>query len=158
MQFIKHWESTGAAKKYADGEDLPKEKALKKEGMMHEEQWGEIVVDWLWEDEKLKKKQRRTNKKMFQDLRDMEFPGSYRTVCYFIEEWREGREDLEEETRDKNAERLEHPPGEAQLDFGLMEVVKEGKYMDIYARILSLPFSNAAYAIPLPGENQECFL
>jgi hypothetical protein len=36
---------------------------------MHEEQWGEIVADWLWEDEKLKKKQRRTNKKMFQDLK-----------------------------------------------------------------------------------------
>ncbi|ESU31663.1 transposase [Bacillus sp. 17376] len=146
------------AKKYADGEDLPEEKVVKKEGMMHEEQWGEIVADWLWEDEKLKKKQRRTNKKMFQDLKAMEFPGSYRTVCYFIKEWREGREDLEEETQDKNAERLEHPPGEAQLDFGLMEAVKEGKYVDVHALVLSLPFSNAAYAIPLPGENQECFL
>jgi hypothetical protein len=95
------------AKKYADGEDLPKEKTGKKEGMMHEERWGEIVADWLWEDEKLKKKQRRTNKKIFQDLKAMAFPGSYRTICYFIKEWRESREDLEEETRDKNAERLE---------------------------------------------------
>ncbi|AQQ55541.1 IS21 family transposase [Planococcus lenghuensis] len=146
------------AKKYADGENLPEEKQVQKTGMMYEDNWGEIVGDWLWEDEKLKKKQRRTNKKIYQDLVAMDFPGSYRTVCYFIKEWREGREDLEEETKDKNSERLEHPPAEAQLDFGLMEAVKDGKFVDVHCLVMSLPFSNAAYAIPLPGENQECFL
>ncbi len=32
---------------------------------MYKEKWGKIVADWLWEDQKLKKKQRRTNKKIF---------------------------------------------------------------------------------------------
>ncbi|WP_212667943.1 hypothetical protein [Virgibacillus pantothenticus] len=37
-----------------------------------------------------------------------------------------------------------------------MEAVKDGKYIDVHCLVMSLPFSNDAYAIPLPGENQEC--
>ena len=146
------------AKKYADGDQIPKEKTVKKSGMMYEEKWGEIVGDWLWEDQKLKKKDRRTNKGIFSSLQEMDFKGSYRTVSYFIKEWRDGREDIEEETKDKNYERLIHPPAEAQLDFGLMQAVLDGKYKDIHCLLRSLPFSNDAYVIPLPAENQECLL
>src|SRR5699024_5564754 len=49
-----------------------------------------------------------------------------------------------------------HPPAEAQLDFGLVEAVKDGKYIDVHCLVLTLPFSNSAFAVPLPGENQEC--
>lgn len=146
------------AKKYADGNQLPVEKKQKKSGMMYEEQWGEIVSDWLWEDQKLKKKNRRTNKGIFLTLQKLGFKGSYRTVSYFIKEWRDGREDIEEETRDKNYERLSHPPAEAQLDFGIMEAVKDGKYLDVHCLVMTLPFSNSAFAVPLPAENQECLL
>ena len=147
------------AKKYADGDQLPEEKLVKKTGMMYEEKWGEIVADWLWEDEKLKKKQRRPNKKIYSDLKKLDFKGSYRTVCYFICEWREGKNDSGEiDPKDRNYERLQHPPGEAQLDFGLMEAVKDGKFVDIHCLVMTLPYSNAAYSVPLPGENQECFL
>lgn len=146
------------AKKYADEDQLPKEKKRKKSGMMYEEKWGEIVSDWLWEDQKLKRKERRTNKGIFSALLELGFKGSYRTVSYFIKEWREGREDIEDETRDKNYERLIHPPAEAQLDFGLMQAVQDGKYRDIHCLIMTLPFSNDAYTIPLPAENQECLL
>lgn len=146
------------AKKYADGDQLPKEKERKKSGMMYTEKWGEIVGDWLWEDQKLKKKDRRTNKGIFSDLQKLGFKGSYKTVSYFIKDWREGREDIEDETKDKNSERLIHPPAEAQLDFGLMQAVQDGKYRDVHCLVMSLPFSNSAYAIPLPGENQECLL
>ena len=34
-------------------------------------------------------------------------------------------------------ERLEHPAGEAQVDFGNMTVVKDGAYKDIKALLLS---------------------
>lgn len=146
------------AKKYADEDQLPTEKKTKKSGMMYEEPWGEIVSDWLWEDQKLKKKNRRTNKGIFQGLQALGFEGSYRTVSYFIAEWREGREDIEEEAKDKNYERLIHPPAEAQLDFGLMEAVKEGKYIDVHCLVMTLPYSNSAFAVPLPAENQECLL
>lgn len=46
------------AKKYADEEQIPKEKPIHKTGMMYKEKWGEIVSDWLAEDDRLKKKQR----------------------------------------------------------------------------------------------------
>lgn len=71
------------AKKYADDDQVPKEMVKKKSGMMYEENWGEIVSDWLGEDEKLKKKLRRTNKKIFNDLVKMGFTGSYKNPLLF---------------------------------------------------------------------------
>jgi len=42
---------------------------------------------------------------------------------------------------------------EAQFDFGLIEAVKDGKYIDVHCLIMFMPFNNDAYAVPLPGEN-----
>ncbi len=36
--------------------------------MMYEEHWGEMVSDWLEEDLRLKKKLRRTNKQIYEEL------------------------------------------------------------------------------------------
>ncbi|MBR7555028.1 IS21 family transposase [Allobacillus sp. GCM10007491] len=145
------------AKKYADHDDIPQETYVKKRGMMYEEKWGDIVSDWLIEDQKLHRKNRRTNKTIYEQLQELGFTGSYRTVCLFIQDWKEGKI-KEESTKDRGYERLQHPPGEAQVDFGTMEAVKDGKYIDIHGLSLSLPYSNAAFCVPLPGENQECFL
>lgn len=144
------------AKKYADKDQVPEEKTIKKRGMMYEEKWGEIVSDWLWEDQQLKRKDRRNNTVIFKALEKKGFPGSYRTVCNYIADWKSGKNTNND--RDKNYERLVHPPAEAQLDFGLMSAVKDGKYLDIHCLIMTLPYSNTGFAIPLPGENQECFL
>lgn len=122
--------------------------------MMYDERWGELVSDWLEEDLRLKKKLRRTNKQIYQELLKHHFPGSYRTVCQFIFDWRATQEGI----KDKGFERLNHPIGEAQVDFGLMEAVHEGEIVDIHALIMLFLFSNVAYATPLPSENQECFL
>ncbi|HDR8111918.1 TPA: IS21 family transposase [Bacillus cereus] len=143
------------AKKYADGDieigSLPKIKT----GMMYEEVYVEIVDCWLTEDTKLKKKQRRTAKKMFEQLRnEHEFKGSYRTVCNYVQD-RKLDLKIEKTTR---YERLEHPPGEAQVDYGNMKVVKDGAYKDVKVLYLSFPHSNAAFACPLPAENTEYFL
>ncbi|RBR34873.1 hypothetical protein EB06_00274 [Enterococcus cecorum] len=121
---------------------------------MYEEKWGEIVSDWLFEDLKLRKKLRRTKKQIFEELKEMGFQGSYRTVCYFISEWM----NTHQEEKDKGYERLEHPPGEAQVDFGVMEAVHDGEIVDIHALVMTFPHSNAGFAVPLPAENQECFL
>lgn len=142
-----------SAKKYADG-DLPVKSIIKKpKGMMYEEKWGTMVSDWLLEDNREKKKKRRTNKQLFQELQSHGFEGSYRTVCNFIAEWRSTHS---EELPDKGAERMEHPEGEAQLDFGVMEAVEKGHLRDIHLLILSFPASNVAFYEPLPSENQEC--
>ncbi|GAA0303118.1 transposase [Gracilibacillus halotolerans] len=145
-------------KKYADEEQLPEERIVKKKGMMYEEEWGEIVIDWLVEDYALKKKLRRNNKNIFEGLQRLGFPGSYRTVCNFIkEEWKEKTLDESDELKEEY-ERLTHPPAEAQIDFGVTEAIEDGKTKDIHVLVMSFPYSNAGYSVPLPAENQECFL
>ena len=62
------------AKKYADKDQVPEEKTIKKRGMMYEEKWGEIVSDWLWEDQQLKRKDRRNNTVIFKALEKRDFP------------------------------------------------------------------------------------
>lgn len=142
-------------KKYADGEVPLESLPVSKKGMMYNSEFGEIVDCWLEEDLKLKKKDRRTNKKIHEDLKkEYGFKGSYRTVCDYIQH----RKPLIKEAKTKRYERLEHPPGEAQVDFGNMTVVKDGAYKDIKLLIMSFPYSNAGFAYPLPAENSECFL
>jgi len=143
------------AKKYADESELPTSIIKPKKGMMYEEKWGTMVSDWLFEDAKEKKKLRRNNLQLFKELQKHEFPGSYRTCCNFIQEWRVQHDS---EDQDKGSERLEHPAGEAQVDFGVMEAVENGKSRDIRLLIMSFPFSNVAFYEPMPSENQECFL
>lgn len=145
------------AKKYADNDYLPSEEIPPKQGMMYDEEWGEIVADWLIEDYALKKKLRRNNKIMYKQLKDKGFPGSYRTVCNFIAEWKDTHSSEVEKGKEA-FERLNHPPAEAQIDFGMTEVVQDGHYKDIHCLIMSLPYSNGGYTAPLPAENQECFL
>ncbi|MDN3437276.1 hypothetical protein QMA04_04185 [Planococcus sp. APC 3900] len=53
---------------------------------------------------------------------------------------------------------MEHLAGEAQVDFGVLEAVEEGKARDIRLLIMSFPCSNVAFYEPMPSENQECFL
>lgn len=142
-------------KKYADNDHLDKSLEFSKRGMMYEEGYGEIVDFWLEEDMKLKRKERRTSKKIHEDLRNNHgFKGSYRTICDYIQH----RKPLLKAARVERHERLEHPPGEAQVDFGNMTVVKDGTYKDIKALILSFPHSNTGFGYPLPSENTECFL
>jgi len=143
------------AKKYADENEHPPSIIKPRKGMMYEEKWGMMVSDWLFEDEKEKKKLRRNNLQLFKELQTHDFPGSYRTCCNFIKEWRVQNDSTKQ---DQGSERLEHPSGEAQVDFGVMEAVEEGKTRDIRLLIMSFPFSNVAFYEPMPSENQECFL
>lgn len=144
-------------KKYADDDQLPQETIPAKRGMMYEEKWGEIVSDWLSEDLALKKKLRRNNKNIFKELQKKGFHGSYRTVCQFIADWKISKLDETDELKEEY-ERLTHPPAEAQVDFGITEVVQDGKLKDIHCLIMSFPYSNGGLVTPLPAENQECFL
>lgn len=142
-------------KRYADGEVPLERLPSNKNGMMYQEGYGEIVDYWIEEDMKLKHKDRRTSKRIYEQLRDEHgFKGSYRTVCEYVQH-RKPAIKTEKSTR---YERLEHPPGEAQVDFGQMTVVKDGAYKDLKVLLMSFPYSNAGFAYPLPAENSECFL
>src|SRR5690625_4569368 len=123
MKFQKRTEFCWATvKKYGDRDQTQKEFVTVKRGMMYEEKWGEIVIDWLIEDNALKKKDRRNNKCIFKQLQKLGFPGSYRTVCNFIKDWKDKSLDETEEMKEEY-ERLTHPPAEAQVDFGITEAV-----------------------------------
>jgi len=61
-----------------------------------------MVSDWLFEDQRLKRKSRRTNKELHNELMKYGFTGSYRTVCHFIKEWKNSHQ----EEKDKGHERL----------------------------------------------------
>src|SRR5690625_5696972 len=128
------WETV---KKYAEGDQIPKEKKREKRGMMYEEKGGEIETDWLIEDYALKKKLRRNNKNIFKELQNLGFTGSYRTVCNFIkDEWKEKMLEDSDELKEEY-ERLTHPPAEAQIDFGMTEAIEDGKAKDIHALVRS---------------------
>ncbi len=93
---------------------------------------------------------------MTADLKADGFPGSYRTVCIFIQDWKATH--YLETQEDHGFERLEHPPTEAQIDFGTMEVCHDGAFKDVKVLVMTFPFSNAGFAVTLPAENQECLL
>lgn len=143
------------AKKYADDETVFTENPIRKNKSMRDDGWGEIIGSWLEEDLKLHKKLRRTSKAIYLELKPLGFPGSYRTVCTFVSEWRKQRHDL---YAYKSFDRLEHPTGEAQIDFGTMEVMHEDHMKDVQLLIMSFPYSNATFAAAMPAQNQECFL
>ncbi|HWR55391.1 MAG TPA: IS21 family transposase [Negativicutes bacterium] len=53
---------------------------------------------------------------------------------------------------------LEHPPGEAQADFGEVLFFEKGKRVKGYELVLSFPYSNGSYVQIFKGQNQECLL
>jgi len=61
-------------------------------------------------------------------------------------------------SEDAGYERLEHPPAEAQLDFGTMKVEYEGNSKNVKVLILTFVYSNAGFFVALPSENVECLL
>ncbi|MFL0248766.1 IS21 family transposase [Candidatus Clostridium stratigraminis] len=143
------------AKKYADKDDWnePVMKTERKSPVM--DSYKEIVDTWLSEDRLVPRKQRHTSKAIFNRLvNELGFSGGYRTVCTYVEKRKKAMK-LEEA---KAYEKLEHPAGEAQVDFYTMKVSKESELVDRKVLVLSYPNSNAAFVHPVPSENQECFL
>lgn len=147
-----HWRT---AQKYADRADWnePMTKRNRKSPVM--EPFMEIIDTWLEEDRLLPRKQRHTGVRIFQRLRDEhQFTGGQRTVLAYVQK-RKGEMELE---RAKTYERLEHPPGEAQVDFTTIEVSEGHQLLTYKLLVMSFPHSNAAFVYPTPAENQECFL
>ena len=147
-----HWRT---AKKYADKTDWNASMTKRKGRSPVMGPFMEIVDTWLEEDRLVPRKQRHTGVRIFQRLRDEhQFPGGQRTVLAYVQK-RKSEMELE---RAKTYERLEHPPGEAQVDFTTIEVCQEHRLLTYKLLVMSFPYSNAAFVYPTPAENQECFL
>lgn len=143
------------AKKYADKDDWNEtlEKRLGRYPVLGP--YLEIIDTWLLEDETLPRKQRHTARRIFHRLKaEHKFTGGERTVQEYVAKWRTAYA----HERAQSYERLEHPGGEAQVDFGTVQVSQNGKLVERKILTASFPFSNAAFAFPVPSENSECFL
>lgn len=142
-------------KKYADRGDWNIVLSKREKAAPVMDPFKEIVDIWLAEDCLLPRKQRHTAARIYHRLcAEHHFTGSYRTVSSFVNK-RKIEMDLE---KAKTYERLEHPAGEAQVDFCTIQVSRDSELRDYKLLVMSFPFSNAAFVHPMPSENQECFL
>jgi len=116
------------------------------------------IDQWLTDDLKAPRKQRHTARRIYDRLQE-EHPNrlevKLRTVQYYVSQ---KKKELHIE-KCKGYLPLEHPSGEAQVDFGHFSyydnsgTMQEGRKLTV-----SFPYSNGSYCQIFHGENQECLL
>lgn len=115
-----------------------------------------IIKKWLTEDQSRHRKQRHTAKRIFDRLKE-EYPEilevSDRTVRNLVKEEKE-----KIYGSDQAHLLLNHPGGEAQVDFGSFEAFKNGVLEKFHELILSFPKSNAGFAVVTRSETREALL
>lgn len=144
-------------KKYAEKEDwnesATKERKPKKSKL---DPYKPTIDKWLEEDVKAPVKQRHTAKRIFDRLKEIygnEFDVSDRTVRNYV-----SAKKKEIFNKNEGYIPLDHPPGEAQVDFGTSKIYENGKETKAHSLVLSFPQSNVSYEQAFKGENQECLL
>ncbi|PWI57584.1 IS21 family transposase [Sulfoacidibacillus thermotolerans] len=143
------------AKKYADQDDWnePITKRVGNRPILGP--YVDIIDTWLLEDEQLPRKQRHTATRIYHRLQEeYQYQRGKRTVSAYVAN---RKQQMAIERMDRH-ERLEHPGGEAQADFGTTYIFKTGELVERKVLTMSFPYSNAAFAFPVPKENTECFL
>ena len=142
------------AKKYADGDVNLQKRGKRKRKKTVMEGYVEYIEEWLEEDQRMPKKQRRTAKAMFKELQKLGYQGSDRTVRDYVRKIKQRmRVNAQEQ-----AIRLEQIPGEAQVDFGQFQAITGIERKTYYELVMSFPHSNAQVCLVLPSENAVCFL
>ncbi|NMB00156.1 MAG: IS21 family transposase [Firmicutes bacterium] len=142
------------AKKYADGSiDLRKgpTQRRKRRVMDGYEEWIEFMLE---EDQRMPRDQNRTAKGIYEELVELGYQGSDRTVRDYV---RRIKHRLQM-ARAEQFVRLEHRSGEAQVDFGRFKGINDAKVKDYYELVLTLPHSNGQVCRVLPAENSVCLL
>ncbi|MBM7616455.1 transposase [Alkaliphilus hydrothermalis] len=115
----------------------------------------DIVIKWLQDDLNAPHKQRHTAKRVYDRLKEL-YPGfdaSDRSVRDFVAKLK-----TELKIDNEGSLPLEHPPGEAQVDFGEARFIENGATYDGYYLNISYPHSNAGYTQLFKSQNQECLL
>ncbi|NMA30291.1 MAG: IS21 family transposase, partial [Candidatus Methanofastidiosa archaeon] len=142
-------------KKYIEMDDF-NEKAHKAQRPNKSDVLRPIINKWLTEDKSRHHKQRHTAKRIYDRLKE-EYPDilevSDRTVRNIV------REEKEKIYGSDNAHLLlEHPGGEAQVDFGTLDAFEDGSLKRFHGLILSFPKSNAGFAVVTRSETREALL
>lgn len=142
--------------KYAKAQDFNLELKAPKRRAGKLDPFKPLIDQWLEDDLKAKPKQRHTAQRIYNRLKEIhgdEFNVSDRGVRKYVAKRRK-----EISITDQGYIPLEHPPGEAQADFGEAEFYERGTKYEGYYLNLSLPYSNAGYLQLFKAENQECLL
>ncbi|WP_418790354.1 IS21 family transposase [Phosphitispora sp. TUW77] len=115
----------------------------------------DLIDSWLEADLHAKPKQRHTAQRVFDRLKEQfpDFDISDRSVRAYVSKRKKGIGLTQEGHLP-----LEHPPGEAQIDFGAAQFIEKGVLYDGHYLNLSFPYSNGGYLQLFKSENQECLL
>ena len=109
-----------------------------------------IIHQILVDDRKAPKKQRHTAQRIFEVLREKHgFDGKLTIVKDAVRAWKR----IHAETYVP----LDHPPGEAQVDFGEAQFWLDGELTKTALFVMSLPYSDAVFIRAYPRECTEAF-
>jgi transposase len=145
------------AKKYADEEVEIQNKETQEREKPVMGPYLNLIEAWLQEDQRMPKKQRRTAKKIYKQLKNYtDFDGSASLVRLYVRKKRQKLID----SRKKQYVKLTHKPAEAQVDFGEFKAIdpKIEEIIKYPYLVMSFPYSNAQVCRVVPAENIECFL
>lgn len=112
------------------------------------------IDQWLEDDKHAKRKQRHTATRVYHrlvEIHESKFNCSYRSIARYVAEKRK-----EIYGTQSGFLPLEHPTGEAQLDFGDAQFYENGHLFDGKYLNISFPYSNQGYLQLFHGENSEC--
>lgn len=143
-------------KKYVEKEDFNQEIRPKKKRQGKLFPYKGIVTTWLINDKQAPHKQQHTAKRVFDRLKELygdEFDASERAVRKLVAGIRK-----EFQINMDGFLPLEHPPGEAQADFGEARFIENGITYDGYYFNISYPHSNGGHTQLFKSANQECLL
>jgi len=141
-------------RKYLNQENFNLEVSVKTSKITKLTPYHETIDAWLENDKKFHKKQRHTAKRVFDRLKEefSDFSVSYRSVANYCKAKKKAI------WHSHGFLPLEHPMGEAQVDFGKTEYLENGEKISGSHLVMSFPYSNAAYVQLFPGETAECLL
>ena len=115
------------------------------------DRWVAIIDQILEDDKQQPRKQRHTAKRIFDRLKEEHgFPGGYTIVKDYVR--------LKRLRQREMFVPLEHPPGNAQADFGEAMVVIAGVERKAHYFVMDLPQSDDSFVMAFPAETTEAFL
>src|SRR5512135_2142823 len=110
-----------------------------------------VVHQILKDDRQAPRKQRHTAQRLYQRLRDEHgYQGGLTIVKDAVRAWRRSHAEV--------FVPLAHPPGEAQVDFGVAEVILDGQAAKVALFVMTLPYCDPIFVCAFPRECTEAFL
>ena len=146
--------SEPTVRKYLKMEDLSPRPPVRRRRPSVIDEWVPLIEQWLAEDRGSWRKQRHTATRIWERLRDehgaeVSLSTVTRTVARL-------RDEHGAEERSSGFMDLVWHPGEAQADFGEVDVQWRGALARMHHFVLDFPHSNVAPSQLMPGENAEC--